>query len=68
MNLNDISTYLDEYKDLYESNSITKEEYLNLLKGLEIEKIVTRNAEELQLKEELNTYVTAAIKAASILA
>ena len=68
MNLNDISTYLDEYKDLYESNSITKEEYVNLLNGLEIEKIVTLNAEELQLKEELNTYVTAAIKAASILA
>ena len=58
----------NEITRAFENNEILREEYKNLLEGLEIEKTVTMNAEELQRKEQLNTYITAAISAASLLA
>jgi hypothetical protein len=57
----------NEITRAFENNEISREEYKNLLEGLEIEKAVTMNAEELQRKEQLNTYITAAISAASLL-
>lgn len=58
----------NEITRAFENNEISKDEYKNLLEGLEIEKAVTMNAEELQKKEQLNTYISAAISAASLLA
>ena len=47
---------------------VFKEEYKNLLEGLEIEKATTMNAEELQRKEELNKLINAAITVVSAVA
>jgi hypothetical protein len=57
----------NEINRAFENHEISKEEYKNLLEGLEVEKATTMNAEELQRKEQLNTYITAAINAASLL-
>jgi hypothetical protein len=55
-----------ELNRAYENNEISKEEYKNLLEGLEVEKAVTMNAEELHRKEELNKMITAAISVVSM--
>lgn len=52
----------------FENNEISKEEYKNLLAGLEIEQAVTMNAEELQRKEQLQTLITSAITVVSAVA
>ena len=56
----------NELNRAYENNEILKEEYKNLLEGLEVEKAVTMNAEELHRKEELNKMITAAISVVSM--
>jgi hypothetical protein len=55
----------NEINRAFESQEISKEEYKNLLAGLEVERIVTMNAEELQRKEELNKIINAAINVVS---
>lgn len=56
----------NEINRSFEDQEISKEEYKNLLEGLEIEKAVTMNAEELQRKEQLNKLITAAVAVASL--
>ena len=56
----------NELNRAYENNEISKEEYKNLLEGLEVEKAVTMNTEELHSKEELNKMITAAISVVSM--
>jgi hypothetical protein len=58
----------NEINRAYENHEISKEEYKNLLEGLEIEKAVTMNAKELQRKEELNKLINAAITVVSAVA
>jgi hypothetical protein len=58
----------NEINRAFENHEISKEEYKNLLEGLEIEKVTTVNAEELQRKEELNRIITAAITVVSAVA
>ena len=58
----------NEINRAYENNEISKEEYRNLLEGMEVEKAVTMNAEELHRKEELNRMITAAISIVSAVA
>lgn len=58
----------NEINRAFESQEISKEEYKNLLAGIEVEKAVTMNAEELQRKEELNKLITAAITVVSMVA
>jgi hypothetical protein len=58
----------NEINRAYENHEISKDEYKNLLEGLEIEKAVTMNAEELHRKEELNKMITAAISVVSMVA
>jgi hypothetical protein len=65
MNTAEIAAYYNEYTQAYEGGQISKEEYINLLQGLEVEKAVTLNAEELQFKEQLNVAINAAISIAS---
>jgi hypothetical protein len=66
MNLEQLESAINEAKSIYEAGEISAEEYKNLLKGFDIEKIVTDNAEELQKKEELNKMVTALVTGLSV--
>lgn len=68
MNLAELQTYFNEYTQAYESGQISKDEYKSLLEGLEVEKVITLNAEELQFKEQLNVAINAAISVASAVA
>jgi len=61
MTLNEIKHYLTEYAKDYDEGRITGEEYKELLAGLDLSTAITMNAEELQEKEQLNTYITATI-------
>lgn len=67
-NIKEIEYTFNEINRAFKNNEISKEEYKNLLEGLEVEKIVTMNAEELQRKEELNELITAAITIVSAVA
>jgi len=62
-----IQESFEAYKYAFEQGQISADEYKSLLEGLEIEKSVTMNAEELQYKENLHTAINAAISAASML-
>jgi hypothetical protein len=68
MNTAEIAAYYNEYTQAYEGGQISKEEYLNLLQGLEVEKAVATTAEELQFKEQLNVAINAAISIVSAVA
>ena len=65
MNLVQIQQSFAEYSAAYEAGQIGPEEYKNLLEGLEIEQAVATNAEEMHLKEQLNTIINSAINIAS---
>ena len=68
MNPQDLQNLCDEYKAMVDAGSITKEEYLLLLTGINIMDGLNEDAEGLQLKETLNTILNAAVTAASIMA
>ena len=63
-----IAQSYEDYKVAYEAGQINATEYKALLEGLEIEKSVSMNAEELQYKEQLNLAIKTAISAVSALA
>jgi hypothetical protein len=66
--LQQIAQSYEEYTSLYNTGQISTTEYKSLLEGLEVEKAVSMNAEELQYKENLNLAINAAISAVSALA
>ena len=66
--LQQIAQSYEEYTSLYNAGQINATEYKSLLEGLEVEKAVSMNAEELQYKENLNLAINVAIKAVSALA
>ena len=66
--LQQIAQSYEEYTSLYNAQQISATEYKSLLEGLEVEKAVSMNAEELQYKENLNLAINTAIKAVSALA
>ena len=66
-NLAQLQESFEAYKYAFEQGQISADEYKSLLAGLEVEKAVTLNAEELQFKEHLHTAISAAISAASML-
>ena len=68
MNLQQLAQSYEEYTSLYNAQQISAIEYKSLLEGLEVEKAVSMNAEELQFKENLNLAINAAITAVSALA
>jgi hypothetical protein len=68
MNLQQLAQSYEEYTSLYNAQQISATEYKSLLEGLEVEKAVSMNAEELQFKENLNLAINAAITAVSALA
>ena len=66
--LEQIANSYNEYTQLYSTGQISAIEYKTLLEGLEVEKAVSMNAEELQYKEQLNFAINAAITAVSAVA
>ena len=66
MNVTQLSWDLEEYKSLYEAGDLSKEEYKNLLEGLEAEKIIADTEEELKTKIALQANITLALKAISV--
>jgi hypothetical protein len=68
MTLQEIEQYYHQYTGMYDTGEISKEEYLNVLRGLEVEKAVSANAEEMQQKEQLNQIINAAINVVSAVA
>jgi len=68
MTLQEIEQYYNDYTGMYQTGDMSKDEYLNLLRGLEVEKAVSMNAEEMQRKEQLNQIINAAISVVSAVA
>lgn len=68
MTLTQIQQSCEDYKVAFEAGQISRDEYIDLMKGLEIEEAVAQTAEELEFKTQLNTYINAAISAASLVA
>lgn len=68
MNPQELQNLCDQYKALVDAGTISKEEYLQLLTGINIMDGINEDAEGLQLKETLNTILNAAVAAASVMA
>jgi len=62
-----LNNYIIEYCKAFENGEITKEEYLELLKGINVMEGIADDAEGLALKEQLNLIINAAISAASLM-
>jgi len=63
-----LNALIIEYNNALEQGQITKDEYLQLLFGINVMEGIADDAEGLALKEQLNTIINAAINAASLLA
>ena len=63
-----LNTYIIEYNKALEQGQISKEEYVELLKGINVMEGSADDAEGLALKEQLNLIINAAISAASLMA
>ncbi len=63
-----LNNYIIEYNKALEQGQISKEEYVELLKGINIMEGISDDAEGLALKEQLNLIINAAISAASLMA
>ena len=68
MSPQELQNLCDQYKAMVDAGSITKEEYLQLLLGINIMDGIYEDAEGLMLKETLNTILNAAVAAASVMA
>jgi hypothetical protein len=62
-----LNNYIIEYNKALENGEITKEEYVELLKGINIMEGIADDAEGLALKSQLNVMINAAISAASLM-
>ena len=63
-----LNSYIIEYNKALEQGQINKEEYVELLKGINVMEGIADDAEGLALKEQLNVIINAAISAASLMA
>jgi hypothetical protein len=67
----DITTYEQAFegaKMMYEAKELSKEEYLNILKGFDTEKIVASGTDDYNRKQQLNKLITTTINALSMVA
>lgn len=55
-----------EYNAMFSNGQINKDEYVQLLQGINIMEGINNDAEGLALKEQLNTILNAAISLASM--
>lgn len=63
--LKEIEAQFEEYKELYEDGNLSDDEYIDLLKSLDLSNEIAESAEELEYKETLNVLITGAIITAS---
>ena len=63
-----LNAYIIEYNKMLADGLVTKEEYVELLKGINIMEGISDDAESLASKEQLNLIINAAISAASLMA
>jgi hypothetical protein len=63
-----LNAYIIEYNKMLADGLVTKEEYVELLKGINIMEGISDDAEGLASKEQLNLIINAAISAASLMA
>jgi hypothetical protein len=63
-----LNNYIIDYNKALENGEITKEEYVELLKGINVMEGIADDAEGLALKAQLNVMINAAISAASLMA
>jgi hypothetical protein len=63
-----LNNYIIEYNKMLAEGLVSKEEYMELLKGINIMEGIADDAEGLALKEQLNLIINAAISAASLMA
>ena len=66
--LQQIAQSYQDYTTAYNAGQLNATEYKSLLEGLEVEKALSLNAEELQYKEQLNMAINAAISTVSMIA
>ena len=62
-----LNAYIIEYNKALAEGQISKEEYVELLKGINVMEGIADDAEGLALKEQLNVMINAAISAASLM-
>ena len=63
-----LNALIIEYNKMLADGLVSKEEYVELLKGINIMEGIADDAEGLALKEQLNVIINAAITAASLMA
>ena len=63
-----LNAYIIEYNKMLAEGQISKDEYVQLLQGINIMEGINDDAEGLALKEQLNVILNAAITAASLMA
>lgn len=68
MNLQSLEQTFQEATAMYENQEISKEEYLNILQGLEVEELITEDTEEMNRKQHLQSAIQTTISAVSLLA
>ena len=68
MNPEQLNAYIIEYNKMLAEGQISKDEYVQLLQGINIMEGINDDAEGLVLKEQLNVILNAAITAASLMA
>jgi len=68
MNTEQLNAYIIEYNKMLAEGQISKDEYVQLLQGINIMEGINDDAEGLALKEQLNVILNAAITAASLMA
>ena len=68
MNPEQLNALIIEYNKMWAEGQISKEEYVQLLQGINIMEGIADDAEGLALKEQLNLIINAAISAASLMA
>lgn len=62
-----LNTYIIEYNKMLEEGLVSKEEYVELLKGINIVDGIAHDADGLALKSQLTIMLNAAISAASLM-
>jgi len=66
MNPEQLNALIIEYNKMWAEGQISKEEYIQLVQGINIMEGINDDAEGLALKEQLNTMINAAISVASM--
>ena len=64
MNPEQLNALIIEYNKMWAEGQISKEEYIQLIQGINIMEGINDDAEGLALKEQLNTMINAAISVA----